>query len=179
MFYIHLYKKNVYTECIYDTTWRDGTTIGGLATRDEMCQSTFWYYPRSQLRECRSEYQMPQLLAKFGIEQIANRLVHHTSVCKGKAAIVDIQHEPLCRSYPYEDVNVIAPAQFAGLRYTEVLDNRVVWTPQLREEVQTDSSFGLHDGVCYIIGGSDNVPLPTGYPTFPEEYQPINECLEK
>jgi hypothetical protein len=61
------------TECVFETGSRNRSTIGGLSTQEEMCQSTFWYYPRGNLRECRSEYPMIEYFNKFGIETTENR----------------------------------------------------------------------------------------------------------
>src|SRR5690606_5764334 len=36
----------IVNHCIYDSTDRDGTTIGGPGTGDEMCWNTVTYYPK-------------------------------------------------------------------------------------------------------------------------------------
>ena len=138
-------------ECIYDTNWYQGkAVIGGLSTSEEMCQSIFWYYPRAELRDCRSEYKVEELFAKFGIES-ANR------------------------STPYKDAIITAPQQFYGMKYTQVLNNFVDWTPELRQELQEDSLNSPHVGVCWTPTETLEIPN-TGYPQIDKEYEPIQKC---
>ena len=81
-----------------------------------------------------------------------------------------------CRTFPYEDVKIIAPEYFAGLKYTEILNEMIMWTPEFRENLQTDSISEPHDAVCYIIGGSQIVPHPVSYPSIEMEYAPEDTC---
>jgi hypothetical protein len=77
-------------------------------------------------------------------------------------------------------VVITAPQEFAGLRYSDVVNTRVNWTEEFRQEVQMDSNYGMHEGTCYILGGmSENVPYLTGFPNYQEEYKPDDECLLK
>ncbi|KAK3586459.1 hypothetical protein CHS0354_001843 [Potamilus streckersoni] len=39
-------------ECTYDSTGRTAPTLGGLSTRDEMCISNLFYYPKIPLKRC-------------------------------------------------------------------------------------------------------------------------------
>jgi len=136
-------------ECIYDSTWYDGkVVIGGLSTSNEMCQSIFWYYPRAQLRDCRSEYPIEQLFEKFGIENAT-------------------------RTTPYEDAVITAPPRYAGMRYTQVL-NAAEWSQELRDEIQTDSNFSPHIGVCMTPTASRYVT--TGYPVTTGDWGPVMDC---
>ncbi|XP_053380830.1 DBH-like monooxygenase protein 1 [Mercenaria mercenaria] len=43
------------TDCTYDSTTRTGLTLGGLSTREEMCLTFAYYYPRMKLEYCESE----------------------------------------------------------------------------------------------------------------------------
>ena len=43
-------------ECEYDTTSRDGTVFGGLATKDEMCLAFIFVYPKPDLASCFSTH---------------------------------------------------------------------------------------------------------------------------
>ena len=38
----------IITTCVYNTEDRDGFTLGGLGTYDEMCLNFIWYYPRHE-----------------------------------------------------------------------------------------------------------------------------------
>ncbi len=52
----------------------------------------------------------------------------------------------------------------------------IMWTPEFRENLQTDSISEPHDAVCYIIGGSQTVPHPVSYPSIEMEYAPEDTC---
>lgn len=42
--------------CLYRTTDRDNFTVGGLSTRDEMCENYLYYYPKQELDNCLMTY---------------------------------------------------------------------------------------------------------------------------
>jgi hypothetical protein len=42
------------TRCTYDSTGREGQTVGGVASRDEMCINFMMYYPRIRSERCGS-----------------------------------------------------------------------------------------------------------------------------
>jgi hypothetical protein len=42
----------VVTRCTYDSSGRDGVTVGGVASRDEMCINFMMYYPRIRSERC-------------------------------------------------------------------------------------------------------------------------------
>lgn len=59
-------------ECLYDSRWKNNkTTLGGRSTREEMCEASFFYYPRMEfITECRSELPSAVTLPFLGIDKI-------------------------------------------------------------------------------------------------------------
>ncbi|CAD6189154.1 unnamed protein product [Caenorhabditis auriculariae] len=45
---------NLITTCVYDTTRRQKTTLGGYGIEDEMCVNYIYYYPASEIEVCKS-----------------------------------------------------------------------------------------------------------------------------
>lgn len=60
-------------ECTYSSMDANGTVIGGLSTREEMCNSNLAYYPAMELDMCRSAVVMSNLLKEFGIDDLEER----------------------------------------------------------------------------------------------------------
>lgn len=59
-----------FTECIYDSTWKNGEIVlGGLSTREEMCEAILWYYPKIDIDICGSEYDIDMHIKEFGVTE--------------------------------------------------------------------------------------------------------------
>lgn len=84
----------------------------------------------------------------------------------------------LCRDKNGNDPIVLAPANMAGKRYTDVVSGIVKWTPALRSSYQNWSRFGPQIATCR--GGIDNkvtqILVPTKYPVIKKEYTTANKC---
>merc|ERR1719367_2403091 len=61
-------------ECVYDSTSRSDMTNGGLSSREEMCLSFIYYYPRVPLTKCLTRLQYKDLQ-----HTSADRLLHTIS----------------------------------------------------------------------------------------------------
>lgn len=60
-----------FPECDYDSTWKNGEIVlGGLGTREEMCEAIVWYYPRMDTYDlCASSYETDAHIREFGVTQ--------------------------------------------------------------------------------------------------------------
>jgi len=56
--------------CSYDTTWKNGSTVSGFSTQDEMCMSFLLINKRLPYIYCTSEYPTERLMAMFGIRNM-------------------------------------------------------------------------------------------------------------
>jgi hypothetical protein len=135
-------------ECVTDTTWRGGqVTLAGYSTRDEMCQSFLWYYPRTNFG-CASHYNnYTKLFGYFGIES-AEWLSEH-------------DFDPI----------ITAPPQHAGRKFSTVLNSfpASFWTQELRDELQNELRFAQHNDISC---GGDLVT----YPVIDAPYVPPDPC---
>jgi hypothetical protein len=57
-------------ECVYNSEGRTTITLGGLATREEMCLVFALYYPRIDLFLCHSLPSLPTVLHSLGIQEL-------------------------------------------------------------------------------------------------------------
>jgi len=58
-------------ECQTETSDRNFTTLAGLSTRHEMCETFVWYYPKQDLISCGSYYdRINKFFNEFGIEEV-------------------------------------------------------------------------------------------------------------
>lgn len=55
------------TTCVYDTSARSKTTLGGYGIEDEMCVNYVYYYPASAIEVCKSAISNSTLRSYFGI----------------------------------------------------------------------------------------------------------------
>ncbi|KAA0189595.1 hypothetical protein HAZT_HAZT001855 [Hyalella azteca] len=59
------------SECKYSSVERSAITLGGINTRDEMCLSYLYYWPRSSLSLCHSKPSLNTVLQSLGIEELS------------------------------------------------------------------------------------------------------------
>jgi hypothetical protein len=55
------------TECVYDSSGREGYTRGGMRAEDEMCIMFLHYYPAVELAHCVSKLPLKNLLIAMGV----------------------------------------------------------------------------------------------------------------
>jgi hypothetical protein len=48
---------------------------GGLGTRDEMCMSFIYYYPKIELTECKTQQEFQSFLTALGIKNVAGDIL--------------------------------------------------------------------------------------------------------
>ncbi|ODN05531.1 DBH-like monooxygenase protein 1, partial [Orchesella cincta] len=112
------------TRCSYDTTWKNGSTVSGFSTRDEMCMSFLFINKRIPYLYCTSEYPTQQLMTMFGIRNITWELNAHERIVTNS-------------DFP----------QLVGLPFSEVV-NRVNWSPQRRTDLEREQFYGTHAAAC-------------------------------
>ncbi|CAM9650831.1 unnamed protein product [Lampetra planeri] len=56
----------IVVECVYRTTNRNKTTLGGMTTEDEMCLAFLHYYPKVNVSSCLSMSDVPSMAALLG-----------------------------------------------------------------------------------------------------------------
>ncbi|CAG7724039.1 unnamed protein product, partial [Allacma fusca] len=57
-------------ECEYETMKRDKFVFGGPDAEQEMCQAVLFYYPRSNLTDCRSQPEFYSFFRPLGIDNV-------------------------------------------------------------------------------------------------------------
>ncbi|CAL8141906.1 unnamed protein product [Orchesella dallaii] len=112
------------TRCSYDTTWKNGSTVSGFSTRDEMCMSFLFINKRIPYIFCTSEYPTEQLMAMFGIRNMTWEVNSHERIITAS-------------DFP----------QHIGLKFSDVV-NRVNWTPQQKTELEREQLYGNHSAAC-------------------------------
>uniref|UniRef100_A0A6A7G1R7 MOXD1 homolog 2-like n=2 Tax=Hirondellea gigas TaxID=1518452 RepID=A0A6A7G1R7_9CRUS len=60
------------SECRYNSLKRSAITLGGINTRDEMCLSYLFYWPRSSLSLCHSKPSLNTVLQSLGIQELSH-----------------------------------------------------------------------------------------------------------
>ncbi|ODM96226.1 DBH-like monooxygenase protein 1 [Orchesella cincta] len=155
------------SECTYDSTWYNGTIVGGFSTRQEMCIAFIHYHNKiKEFQACRSEIQSVEYRNKFlGV----------TNVTWSNAKLEFV---------------VDPPSRLSGLTITQVSDNHVQWNLQRRAELQKFHEYhpqvakcsrelfarnSRRSGTRFI----DDLTGSTGYPFSAKPYQPELSCSFK
>jgi hypothetical protein len=158
-------------ECTTNSAKRDSTSLGGLLTTDEMCQSFLWYYPRGELRYCESSYPEWNITKRFGIDEVNWD---------------NIIQPPI----------VTAPKEFENKTFIDVVDTVANWSPSVIAALQAEARFGQHYeatcGFAPIIpeeritkfgskqqqkrSGKAQEIRYVGYPSVDKEYVPVDQC---
>ncbi|CAL8072117.1 unnamed protein product [Orchesella dallaii] len=157
-------------ECTYDSTWHNGTVVGGFSTRQEMCLAFIHYHNKiKEFQACRSEIRSPEYRNKFlGV----------TNMTWSNAKMEFI---------------VDPPNRLEGLTITQVSDKHVQWNLQKRAELQNFHEYHPHVALCSRElfarnsqgarrGGTrsiDDLTGSTGYPFSAKKYQPELSCSFK
>ena len=59
------------SECSYNSMERSSITLGGQSTRDEMCLTYLFYWPRAPLSLCHSKPSLDTILQSLGIQELS------------------------------------------------------------------------------------------------------------
>jgi len=127
-------------ECTYDTSQRNDITVAGYSTRNEMCETFVWYYPKSTFEGCSSLYPIEHLYKLFGVKDVK------------WVPGIDSGAQPI----------IMSPSSMANKTFGDAVQASVTWTPELREKLQHMVKDSPHEGVCNV---REEQPPPT-----PEEY---------
>lgn len=57
------------TDCAFETLGRKRPTLGGYSTKQEMCLSFIFYYPKTDLTGCYSMIPVKEFFETFGVYQ--------------------------------------------------------------------------------------------------------------
>jgi len=142
-------------ECTYSTVWKyPNVVIAGLGTRDEMCESFLWYYPKIDIDFCGSRYGLTTAIREFGATNFAT--TNHP---------VGIQ-----------TITITAPPELAG-DLEEVLNTKFNWTEGFKRELESRRRYGEHDGLCRSRAGAVGpITFRVKYPDYDKDYGPVDEC---
>jgi len=153
-------------ECTFDS---NSAVIGGFATSDEMCMLFAFYYPKSELENCFSGYPNAEVYKQLGIESV---------------------------KYEYEgslDPTIVLPEKWANRTYSDILNNEIDWTNELRSSLQDNllnkdhfdycrtniTKNSISFGVAHtILTESNNNPdyPKVNYPEVCKEYEEPSRC---
>jgi hypothetical protein len=138
-------------ECTYDANWKNGKVVlGGLSTREEMCVSIFYYYPKIEMDSCTGRYPFPALMEEFGVTNYTFDQANPTGQTR---------------------LRIISPPELAG-DWEDVLNTKFNWTPGFIEQLKEKSKFEDKEYFC----GQDNGIAK--YPVFDKEYAPEDKCVK-
>ncbi|CAL4125626.1 unnamed protein product [Meganyctiphanes norvegica] len=141
------------TECVYNSRDRSAITLGGFKTRDEMCLSFLFYWPRVDLSFCHSKPSLSTVLHSLGIEELS------------------------AASNP---ITILHPEELRGKTLEWRLLN-YNWKDNF-EYFQWATSSGSFNPMCWRRGESlhpdlENVDYP--YPNITEVWKPNNVCKRR
>ncbi|XP_021953168.2 DBH-like monooxygenase protein 1 [Folsomia candida] len=145
------------TECTYNTKWNEGkVVVGGQSTRNEMCITYIWYYPKQEMDMCESMY--PALLHgfDFGITR------YH------------IEEDAVTGPLFYID----DPAYMRG-PYHETINNFKNWTDKFVVDYQRQHRFGRHSGGCEKRVKNEYLEQFASYPAQYEVFVPDDACSSR
>lgn len=118
-------------KCHYSTSDRDKATVGGESTREEMCLSYVYHYPRSDLYFC----------------------ISHVST--------DTYFDFMINNLSEEELNKLGMINFSAPDYlgawTDFLTNEVTWTDAKKQALQDIYLEGPYDVYC---DDDSNIEMP-------------------
>jgi hypothetical protein len=136
-------------ECIYDTKWKNGQVVlGGFASRDEMCEAIFYYYPKIEMFACHTGYPFPELMKDLGV---TNYTIEYP------------------QASPQFKATIIEPEELAG-DFEQVLNSKYAWNEEIIAKLKQNMRYG--DQV-YSCGEKQGFMK---HPTFDKEYFPPDKC---
>ncbi|XP_021952866.1 DBH-like monooxygenase protein 1 [Folsomia candida] len=142
---------HITVECEYDSVWKNGEIVlGGLSTREEMCEDIVWYYPKINVELCTSGYDIDAHIREFGVTAYTETMT------------------PMLRKY-YID----APENLQG-DFFDSITYKFNWTEEFRTEYTNRRMYGIHTGACGIR--DEVVHYDITYPESFIEYVPPNQC---
>lgn len=154
---------SIFKGCVYDTSTRNGTTVGGYSTEEEMCHVFILYYNRlPQYPICRSELVSPEYVRRYLAG--ARNLTWNQSQLEFVAT---------------------APPHLAGMTVSQIADSAYVnWTEDLRTQLQRDHIIHPQVEICpsvteaaaAILLGQTLPPRFVSFPTQIPQYQPPQIC---
>ncbi|KAG7162285.1 MOXD1 2-like [Homarus americanus] len=140
-------------ECVYNSRERSTITLGGLKTRDEMCLSFLFYWPRANLSLCHSKPSLNTVLHSLGIDELS------------------------AKSDP---IKIHRPIELAGKTLEWRLMN-YDWKNQF-EYFQETTHNGTFNPTCWSRGQSlipELEKLDFEYPNITEAWAPENICRRR
>ncbi|OXA47290.1 DBH-like monooxygenase protein 1 [Folsomia candida] len=145
---------HITVECDYDSTWKNGEIVlGGLGTREEMCEAIVWYYPRMDTYDlCASSYETDAHIREFGVTQ------YRTEVT------------PMLAKYIIE-----APPSLEG-DFQSSISYKFNWTQEFLTEFTQKRRYGIQRGSCMKRGGDNSLEFDVSYPADFVEYVPDDGC---
>lgn len=144
---------HIVTECMYNSRERNTITLGGFKTRDEMCLSFLFYWPRVDLSFCHSKPSLSTVLQSLGIQELSEA------------------------SNP---ITILHPEELRGKTLEWRLLN-YNWKDNF-DYFQWATSAGTFNPMCWRRGESlhpelENMDYP--YPNITEVWKPDNLCKRR
>ncbi|ODM99667.1 DBH-like monooxygenase protein 1 [Orchesella cincta] len=151
-------------KCIYDTTNRNSTTVGGYGTDQEMCKTFLTYYPKmNDYGLCRSMIVSPKFTKRY----------------------LGINNFTWDRSQIEYIVN--SPSELEALTISKVSDTVIDWNDELRAQLRLDHITRPQAVICPISTASPSreavakemVNMSPDFATLPTQaipYQPKTQC---
>jgi len=142
-------------ECTYSSVWKyPKVVMGGMGTRDEMCDAFVWYFPRTNVDVCGSYFDVDAAVRQFGVTD----------------------WERKNEQIGFATVYITAPPELEG-DLEDVLNTKYSWTEEFKREMEYIRRYGDHEGVCIQrTHESEPIYFPIKYPEYDQEYQPIDTC---
>nr|XP_053650331.1 DBH-like monooxygenase protein 1 [Cherax quadricarinatus] len=140
-------------ECTYNSRERSSITLGGFKTRDEMCLSYLFYWPRVDLSLCHSKPSLNTVLHSLGIEEL---------------------------SANSDPIKIRRPIELAGKSLEWRLMN-YDWKNQF-DYFQETTHSGTFNPICWRRGESlipEAEKLDYEYPNITEAWLPENVCRQR
>lgn len=161
-------QKNDYLrmECVYSTADRKNITQLGYATREEMCLSFVFYYPKIELAQCLSSVPHRVLWNYFGISS-------NSYTMNLTAEIVE--------AFPLKNVDVtdqISPNSPTPITLEDHF-NSMDWTPEKTKQLEKLRNSFVNYGICMPENEKDSFVQAINVADAKSRYiEPQRQCLK-
>ncbi|ODN04440.1 hypothetical protein Ocin01_02222 [Orchesella cincta] len=176
-------------ECEYETVDNNRIVLGGLSTKQEMCQTFFMYYPRINLMQCTSQYEFHDFFKGLNIDEVSGSVLNsikmpynpHLLPADEQAfdppdnakELEESGDGPLFKSM-FDQLKIEAPNKWKGMTVGDYL-KQANWTDaKFGKEVESKWRNGRHYAYC-TGHGRQRIPLKNHIIPFPDIKEPLSK----
>ncbi|CAL8093006.1 unnamed protein product [Orchesella dallaii] len=178
-------------ECEYETVDNNRIVLGGLSSKQEMCQTFFMYYPRIDLMQCTSQYEFHDFFKGLNINEVSGSVLNSIKMPYNPHILSSQERafEPpddareleesgdgaLFKSM-FDALKIDSPTRWKGMTVGDYL-KKANWTDEkFGKEVEEKWRNGRHYAYC-TGHGRKRVPLKNHIIPFPNVIEPLRKSV--